>query len=287
MSRDRTIQEIRQYYRSCGDVYRRVWFGAHLPALHFGLSDDSDGYCHETALSSLEERLIEIAQIRTSEMVVDAGCGEGSSLRYLTTRLGCRVVGLNISLDQLASMRSHTPALWPRARVVCADYHEAPLAPRSFDVVWAIESLGHAYDRRAFILRARSLLRAGGRLVVAEAFMAEESARSKDEKRALTSVRKGWRLFSLLSETDCRDLLEQDGFRIRCMSDVTNEVLPSARFLSQKCKYALLKSENREGISTDERARDEKDNLKAGAELAGLLESGRLRYVIYCAEARA
>lgn len=90
----------------------------------------------ERALDAFAGRLGE----RRSDQhrVLDLGCGPGRDIDFLT-QLGCQVVGLDLSLGMLAQARKRNPD----AHLVCADLRRIPLAPGSFDGVWACASLLH------------------------------------------------------------------------------------------------------------------------------------------------
>ena len=81
--------------------------------------------------------------------VLDLGCGPGRDVDFLTG-LGCRVVGLDLSIGMLAEARRQLAD----ASLVRADLRQPPLASRSFDGVWACASLLHL--RRAQLPTALS-----------------------------------------------------------------------------------------------------------------------------------
>jgi SAM-dependent methyltransferase len=103
--------------------------------------------------------------LRGQRRVVDLGCGPGRDVDFLT-QLGCRVVGLDLSLGMLAQARRRMPD----ARLLRADLRQPPLAARSFDGVWACASLLHlrrVHLHTALAKVARLLCRPGGILYLA------------------------------------------------------------------------------------------------------------------------
>ena len=70
--------------------------------------------------------------------VLDLGCGPGRDAGFLG-QLGCQVAGLDLSAGMLAEARQRLPG----TPLICADQRHLPLAPGSFDGVWACASLLH------------------------------------------------------------------------------------------------------------------------------------------------
>jgi SAM-dependent methyltransferase len=112
---------------------------------------------------SMLEHLVEPA----GKDVVDIGCGGGGLVRELV-RLGARVVGVEISEQQLASAlaRDHMVG----ARYLVGRGQELPLEDASIDVAVFMRTLHHvpAADLTRALREARRVLRPGGMVYVAE-----------------------------------------------------------------------------------------------------------------------
>lgn len=111
------------------------------------------------AESSLEEaqlaklrRVIEKARIRSSDHLLEIGCGWGSFAIEAAKRTGCRVTGVTISAQQLEYARERVRAegLEDRVSIVLRDYRDIQ---GSFDRIVSLEMLeavGHEYLGRYF-----------------------------------------------------------------------------------------------------------------------------------------
>lgn len=110
-------------------------------------------------------------RVRGGDAMLDLGCGTGQMLLRYAPRFA-RAVGVDHSAEMLAVARRKLPAL---AAGTCAlveadflDYLEAP--GEAFDLATCVGCLHHlppeAFD--AFFARARSRLRPGGQLLLAE-----------------------------------------------------------------------------------------------------------------------
>ena len=163
------LDRVVHYYDQTRFDYRTVWHNSDNLAFHFGHYEPGI-HEHAHALSNANQVLARIARIEAGNRVLDAGCGVGGSSLWLARHLAVDVVGITPVEHQVAMAREVTRSrgLQHRATFERAEYTRVPFPDASFDVVWALESLCHAVDKRAFYREARRLLRPGGRLVVAE-----------------------------------------------------------------------------------------------------------------------
>jgi hypothetical protein len=112
---------------------------------------------------SVLERLVQPAR----KDVIDVGCGPGVLVRELTRR-DARVVGVEVSDEQLAAALSHDDG--GGARYLVGRAQELPLGDASMDVVVFLRSLHHVPppDMAQALREARRVLRADGLVYVAE-----------------------------------------------------------------------------------------------------------------------
>jgi SAM-dependent methyltransferase len=96
-------------------------------------------------------------------LVLDAGCGMGRYLR-IAAEAGARVVGMDLSLSVEAA-RELTADL-PGVALIRGDLLRPPLAPGSFDHIYALGVLDHTPDPRAAFLELARLLKPGGRIAI-------------------------------------------------------------------------------------------------------------------------
>ncbi|MFE7560829.1 class I SAM-dependent methyltransferase [Kitasatospora sp. NPDC057500] len=100
--------------------------------------------------------------------VLDAGCGSGVVARRLAARLGLRVTGVDLMDFHVREARrlSARAALEDRTTFTWGDFHDLEYADGSFDGVYSMETLCHAYDPARALAEFHRLLRPGGRLVL-------------------------------------------------------------------------------------------------------------------------
>ncbi len=117
----------------------------------------------QTSDLAVLERLLEPA----GRDIVDVGCGGGALVRELSAR-GARVIGVEISDEQLASAIAHDAG--GDARYLVGRAQALPLEDASADVVVFMRSLHHvpAADLTRSLREARRVLRPDGIVYVAE-----------------------------------------------------------------------------------------------------------------------
>jgi len=108
-------------------------------------------------------------QLPAGSRLLDVGCGIGGSARILAADYGFEVLGISISPAQVARAHALTPAeLAPRCRFAVMDALKLELADGSFDAVWSVEACPHMADKQRYADELLRVLRAGGRLAVAD-----------------------------------------------------------------------------------------------------------------------
>jgi SAM-dependent methyltransferase len=112
-----------------------------------------------------------LADVGPEDTVLDVGCNNGAHAFVLATR-AARVVGVDVDQDVLALARARAAAEGAQnvdfvAGDLTAKETLAGLEARSFDVALALDVLEHLVDRESVLGSVRSLLRPGGRLIVA------------------------------------------------------------------------------------------------------------------------
>jgi SAM-dependent methyltransferase len=136
--------------------------------------------------------------------VLDAGCGTGEALVWLAEDVapGGMVTGIDLAHAHVTCAREHAGE---QARVLQADLLRAPFAPASFDLIWCLNTLNHLADPPAGARALASLLRSGGRLVLAQSSFLPDMYFAWDarlERLANEAVRAYYRDRYRLSEQD-------------------------------------------------------------------------------------
>jgi cyclopropane fatty-acyl-phospholipid synthase-like methyltransferase len=234
-------QLVVEYFDQTHNDYRFLWgIDRHL-GLHCGFFDRQHRR-HDDAVVHMNRVLSGMAGISVGVRILDAGCGIGGSAFWLAENLGATVVGVNINTKQveLARQLARNRRLKDRVEFHVADYCETGLAGGSFDVVWALESMCYAEDKRAFIAEAFRLLKPGGRLIVADGFLSQE-ALADDDRRIVERWQRGWAIPGVATIGQFERWICEAGFSQHSFENITQHVVPSSRriYLASLAFYPL------------------------------------------------
>ena len=89
------IRKLVSYFEDAKSDYRLWWMTSTALAMHFGFYDEETRN-HAEALINMNRVLATRAELRSSDRVLDAGCGVGGSAIWLAREFGVRVVGINV-----------------------------------------------------------------------------------------------------------------------------------------------------------------------------------------------
>ena len=93
-------KNIVEYYNSTEHSYKDAWDLNNSLAIHYGYWD-STVKSFSQSLLRMNEIMIEAAEIKSSDKVLDAGCGVGGSSIFIATNKGCNVTGISLSERQV------------------------------------------------------------------------------------------------------------------------------------------------------------------------------------------
>jgi SAM-dependent methyltransferase len=136
---------------------------------------DADDYqaAHGAALADapvawgvwrIPETTLQVLDDVAGRDVLEYGCGAAQFGRALAAR-GARVVGLDVSIGQLAHARARSADAPGRLPLVCASATATPFADASFDLVFCDHGAMSFCDPDQTLPECARLLRDGGRLV--------------------------------------------------------------------------------------------------------------------------
>jgi ubiquinone/menaquinone biosynthesis C-methylase UbiE len=119
------------------------------------------------------EATVELADLMpatAADHVLDIGSGIGGPARYVATRFGCRVTGIDLTAEfcDVARHLTTLAGLADRVRFEAGDALAMPFAAGAFNGAYSINVAMNIADKAAFYREIRRVLVPGGWLVLAE-----------------------------------------------------------------------------------------------------------------------
>lgn len=222
-------KKIIQYYKDTENAYKDSWDLNNSLAIHYGYWDGQVKSFPQSLLR-MNEIMMESAAIKSTDKVLDAGCGVGGSSIFMATALGCNVTGITLSERQVqqASNNAVTKGVQELVEFKAMNYCATDFPDASFDVVWGCESICYADSKEQFIREAYRLLKPGGRLVVADGFVTDFA---NNENPIIRQWLDGWQVNYLESPDRFKSFMQAAGFNMINYSNISKEAAHSSRRL--------------------------------------------------------
>ncbi|UCH15580.1 MAG: class I SAM-dependent methyltransferase [Bacteroidales bacterium] len=221
-------KEIADYYDQTVTHYRKFWDLNHSLAIHYGIWEQGIKTFRQS-LQNTDRILAEKAQVKRADYILDAGCGIGGSAIYLAEKYNCRVKGITLSDRQVkwAKENAEKHNLSSLLSFENKDYCDTGYNNGSFDLIWALESVGTSASKSEFINESYRMLKPGGRLVLADYFKTGNF--STDNNKIMKRWLNNWAISDLDTVEDFEYKLIKAGFRNIVIDDYSRNIKSSAR----------------------------------------------------------
>jgi tocopherol O-methyltransferase len=231
-------QKIIQYYKDTENAYKDSWDLNNSLAIHYGYWDKKVKSFSQSLLR-MNEIMMEAAEIKSTDKVLDAGCGVGGSSIFMASILGCKVTGITLSERQVqqAVVNAKQKNVEAFTDFKVMNYCATDFPAASFDVVWGCESICYADSKEQFIKEAYRLLRPGGRLIVADGFVTDFA---NNENPIIRKWLDGWQVNYLESPGRFQSFMQQTGFTNITYRNISREAAHSSRRLNRFYYLASL-----------------------------------------------
>lgn len=238
-------QKIVDYWKSTSAIYDGYLEDEGHNNIHYGFSADTNGGVESTedSTNKMNKRLAEIADIGSDDTVLFCGCGVGGPAIWIAQNRGAEAVGINIVGHQLEQARKNAKdaGVSDQTDFRYDDHTKMQtIDDGEIDVIWAIEAIIYAEEKRDFIEQAQRVLGEDGRFVVAEGFRAKRRY-SEEEEKLLRELREGWSVPNLAHINDFVAHMEVEGFIDITVDDITENIEPFSKWQSigRHIEYAI------------------------------------------------
>ncbi len=159
-----------------------------------------------------------LAGMEADWSVVDLGSGLGGSSRFLASRYGCRVTGVDLTPEYCDAARelSRRSGLGAANEFPCASVTAMPFRGGLFDLAWTQHVQMNIVDKGAFYRETRRVLKRGGRFIFHDIL-----AGAGGEPHYPAHWAEDASMSFLIAPGELRALLESSGFRVMEWRDTT------------------------------------------------------------------
>jgi SAM-dependent methyltransferase len=168
------------------------------------------------------EELAALAAVTPDEHVLDVGCGLGGPSRYLASRCGCRVTGIDLTAEycQVASVLADRIGLADVVRYQQGDALALAFDDAHFDVAWTQHISMNIPDKRRLFEEMYRVIKPGGRIAVYDPIAGDGAPLEFPVPWSCDGA-----ISFLIDADETRATLQSVGFAIEAWRDVSREAL--------------------------------------------------------------
>eukprot|EP01147_Barroeca_monosierra_P002627 gene2627-5529_t len=169
------VQAKAQSYYDSSDAetfYSTIWGGENI---HIGIYTEQEDSIADASHKAVENLVAHMPCLNTNCHVLDLGSGYGGTARYLASKFGCHVTGLNLSEveNERARRLNKEQGLADKITIIQGTFENVDLPNNIFDVVCSQDAFLHSGNRAKVVAEAARLMKPGGIFVFTDIMQAD------------------------------------------------------------------------------------------------------------------
>ncbi|MDD5415487.1 MAG: methyltransferase domain-containing protein [Candidatus Daviesbacteria bacterium] len=278
MANNERRQEIETFYRQTAPIFlkwspdpKRIG----LYAMHIGYQQDW-GEPLDNSISALQmsRRIIELSEIKSGQVILDAGCGVGTlafEIKHIEPKAG--VYGIDISRNHIhlaSQYEDRDDSFCPIFSI--QDYEHLAFRSGTFDRIIFCESFIHSQDKTGLIQESSRILKSKGIITIADIFMHPHTL-TKEEVDIIAELKTHMHIPNITHIQELVALLLANGFSCINPRNITENVVSPVDYHDSSPNGQSLDAES---------SHQDIETLLAG--LQRLLRKGKAGYYILTAQ---
>lgn len=211
---------VNSYYDLATDFYEYGWG----QSFHFATQYKGEAFYQ--AIARHEHYLALKLQLKSTDLVLDTGCGVGGPAREIARFAGCKVVGLNNNAYQVGRANTHTEkaGLTEQVSFVKGNFMAIPSKDETFDSVYAIEATCHAPDKIGVYSEIFRVLKPGRCFAGYEWCMTDNyDPKNEEHRRVKLGIEEGDGIPDLATTRRVIEALKEVGFEVLEYRDMAHD----------------------------------------------------------------
>ena len=251
-----------------------LWGSKHFGFYPSGKADIAE----KEAQVLLQDQVANNLGLKSNQIVLDAGCGQGVVSTYLAKKSGAKIFGITLVPFEVkrAQKLAKKLGVQDKTNYQTMDYMATNFPDNYFDAIYTTETLSHSPDIGKTIIEFFRILKPGGKIALFEYTLAPDKQFTEWEMKMLDIVIEGSAMMGLkdFRHDQFTDVVKKTGFENVKQQNVSNNIRPSFYRLYKlsKLPYKLIKLFRLQKYFI---------NTTAGYEYYKLLDKGLFRYCIF------